>query len=290
MGRRIDAHHHLWRYTAKDYGWIDGSMLLLQRNYTAADLSDVMASARIDGTIAVQAQQDVEETHGLLSLAEAYPFIEGVVGWAPIAGKDFPGFLEGLAAYPKLRGLRHVIQAEPDDDFILRSDFNRGIASMLPSGLVYEILIYERHLPQATQFVDTHPNQIFVLDHIAKPRIRERVVSPWREQLYELAKRENIFCKVSGMVTEAHWHSWTDADIRLYLDIVFDAFGPARLMMGSDWPVCLLATEYAQWFGLLDRYIAEMSKDEREQFCGGTAIQVYRLGKTAGYQDKPAFQ
>ena len=278
MSRRIDAHHHLWRYTAKSYDWIDGSMLRLKRDFTPADLSDVMSSARIDGTVAVQARQDLEETRELVSLAEKHPFIEGVVGWAPIASRDFPGLLDDLLSYPKLKGLRHVIQAEPED-FILRDDFNRGIAEMLSTGLVYDILIYERQLTQAIRFVDAHPNQIFVFDHVAKPRIREGILVPWRAQIHELSMRNNVYCKVSGMATEAAWDSWSEADLRPYLDTVFDAFGPARLMMGSDWPVCLLATEYAQWFSLLDSYIAKMSEDEREQFCGGTAIQVYRLGK-----------
>jgi len=277
MPRRIDAHHHLWRYTPEEYGWIDGAMVRLQRDYTPADLAGVMASAGINGAIAVQARQSLDETHALLSLADAYPFIEAVVGWAPIAGKDFPSCLEALAAHPHLRGLRHVIQSEPDDDFILGSEFNRGIAAMLSSGLVYEILIYERHLPQTIRFVDAHPDQIFVLDHIAKPRIRERIFSPWRERIRELAQRANVFCKVSGIVTEADWQSWTEADLCPYMDTVFDAFGASRLMMGSDWPVCLVAAEYAQWFSLLDRYIARLSEYERERFCGGTAAEVYRL-------------
>lgn len=277
MPRRIDAHHHLWRYTPEEYGWIDGAMVRLQRDYTPADLAGVMASAGINGAIAVQARQSLDETHALLSLADAYPFIEAVVGWAPIAGKDFPSCLEALAAHPHLRGLRHVIQSEPDDDFILGSEFNRGIAAMLSSGLVYEILIYERHLPQTIRFVDAHPDQIFVLDHIAKPRIRERILSPWRERIRELAQRPNVFCKVSGIVTEADWQSWTEADLCPYMDTVFDAFGASRLMMGSDWPVCLVAAEYAQWFSLLDRYIARLSEYERERFCGGTAAEVYRL-------------
>ncbi|HEX3470484.1 MAG TPA: amidohydrolase family protein [Silvibacterium sp.] len=281
MPQRIDAHHHLWRYTAEEYSWIDNAMMNLRRDYTPADLSKAMESAGIDGSIAVQARQTLEETHDLLLLADAHPFIKAVVGWAPIASRDFPSFLENLAAHPKLRGLRHVVQSEPDDDFILGSDFNRGIRTLLPTGLIYEILIYERHLPQTIQFVDAHPNQIFVLDHIAKPRIREQILSPWRERIEDLARRENVFCKVSGMVTEADWQLWTEADLRPYLDTVFDAFGAHRLMMGSDWPVCLVATEYARWFDFLDSYVAALSEDERGQFCGGTASRVYRLTEMA---------
>ena len=277
MDRRIDAHHHLWRYTADEYGWIDETMSRLRRDYMPADLSEVMARAGVDGTIAVQARQDIAETQDLIVLAEAHPFIEAVVGWAPIASANFSACLDSLAGYPKLKGLRHIIQSETDDEFILRDDFNRGITTMLASGLVYEILIYERHLPQTIRFVDAHPNQIFVLDHIAKPRIRERILSPWREHIYNLARRSNIYCKISGMITEADWQAWKEADLCPYLDTVFDAFGAERLMMGSDWPVCLLAVEYQQWFSLLDRYAAQLSEHEREQFCGGTAGRVYRL-------------
>jgi L-fuconolactonase len=280
MARRIDAHHHLWNYRPAEYGWIiDDSMARLQRDFGPSDLSDAMASARIDGTIAVQARQTLDETRFLLALAESHPFIEAVVGWAPIASLDFPSHLEVLASNPKLRGLRHVIQSEPNDHFILGADFNRGISTMQSTGLVYEILIFERHLPQTTKFVDAHPSQVFVLDHIAKPRIREHILSPWREQIHEIARRENVFCKISGMVTEADWQSWTEADLLPYLDTVFEAFGPTRLMMGSDWPVCLLAAEYSRWFGLLDRYTAKFTESEREQFCGGTAIRVYGLNK-----------
>jgi L-fuconolactonase len=282
MAKRIDAHHHLWRYTAAKYGWMDDTMMPLRRDFTTVELSKVMESAGIDGAIAVQARQSLEETYDLLSLAEANPFVEGVVGWGPIASKDFPSYLDELRAHTELRGLRHVVQAEPDDDFILAGEFNRGIEALLPTGLVYEILVYERQLPQVIKFVDAHPNQVFVLDHIAKPRIREQILSPWRERIHELARRENVFCKVSGMVTEADWQAWTEADLRPYLDTVFDAFGAARLMMGSDWPVCLLATEYAEWFGFLDHYTAAMNEQEREQFCGGTATRVYRLAESAG--------
>jgi L-fuconolactonase len=290
MANRIDAHHHLWRYTEAEFGWIDNAMAELQRDYTPADLSRAMESARIDGTIAVQARQTLEETHELLSLADAHPFIEAVVGWAPIAGRGFSSCLDNLSAHPKLRGLRHVIQAEPDDNFILGNDFNRGIGALLPTGLVYEILIYARHLPQTIKFVDGHPNQIFVLDHLAKPRIREQVLSPWWEQILDLARRENVFCKVSGMVTEADWQLWTEADLRPYLDTVFEAFGAHRLMMGSDWPVCLVATEYARWFSFLDHYTSAMSEDERVQFCGKTATKVYRLVEIVARPHKVPYQ
>jgi L-fuconolactonase len=277
MTRRIDAHHHLWRYSAEEYGWISAAMPQIRRDFTPADLKKQTDATGIDGAIAVQARQTLEETQELLALADAHDFLSAVVGWAPIAGDGFPALLSELTRHPKLRGLRHVIQDEPNENFILGEAFNRGISALLSAGLVYEILIFEKHLPQTIQFVDRHPNQIFVLDHVAKPRIREGLLSPWRERITELARRGNVYCKVSGMATEADWQSWTEADLRPYFDTVLEAFGAKRLMMGSDWPVCLLATGYERWFEVLDGWTAVLSKTERERFCGGTAEEVYKL-------------
>ncbi|MEO6911947.1 MAG: amidohydrolase family protein, partial [Edaphobacter sp.] len=203
--------------------------------------------------------------------------IRGVVGWAPISGEDFPGVMEEFEDRPKLKGLRHVIQGEKDENYILREDFNSGIRTLLGSGLVYDILIYERQLPQAIDFVDEHPEQVFVLDHVAKPRIREGVLEPWAARMLELGKRENVWCKVSGMVTEADWSKWTLETLRPYLDVVVEAFGTERLMAGSDWPVCLVASEYGRWFDTLREYFAGFSEDERNAVFGGTAIEVYGL-------------
>ena len=277
MAERIDAHHHLWRYSPQEYGWIDESISLLQRDFLPKDLTAVMASAGVDGAVAVQARQTMEETRWLLDLADECSAIRGVVGWAPIAGEDFPGVMEEFEHRPKLKGLRHVIQGEKDENYILREDFRSGIRSMLGSGLVYDILIYERHLPQTIDFVDEHPEQIFVLDHVAKPLIREGVVEPWAARMRELGKRENVWCKVSGMVTEADWASWTPEMLRPYLDVVVEAFGVKRLMAGSDWPVCLLASEYGHWFDVLGEHFAGFSESERDAVFGGTATEVYGL-------------
>jgi L-fuconolactonase len=277
VAERIDAHHHLWRYSVEEYGWIDESMSLLRRDFLPKDLTAVMASAGMDGSVAVQARQTMEETRWLLDLAEECPAIRGVVGWAPIAGEEFPGVMEEFEHRPKLKGLRHVIQGEKDENYILREDFNSGIRSMLGSGLVYDILIYERHLPQTIEFVDEHPEQVFVLDHVAKPLIREGVVEPWASRMRELAERENVWCKVSGMVTEADWGAWTLDGLRPYLDAVVEAFGVQRVMVGSDWPVCLVASEYGRWFEVLDKYFAGFSESERAAVFGGTAVEVYGL-------------
>ncbi len=200
-----------------------------------------------------------------------------MVGWAPIASGEFSTTLEEFTGRPKLKGLRHVVQAEPDENYLLREDFNRGIGVLRGSGLVYEVLIYEHQLPQTIEFVDRHPDQVFVLDHIAKPRIRERVLEPWAGRMRDLARRENVSCKLSGMVTEADWNGWTLEGLRPYLDVVVEAFGPQRLMVGSDWPVCLVACGYAQWFGVLEEYFAGFSTQERDAVFAGNAARVYGL-------------
>lgn len=274
---KIDAHHHLWRYSAQEYGWLDESMKTLQRDFLAQDLMQELAAAGVDGTVAVQARQTLEETRWLLKLADECPAIRGVVGWAPIAGEDFPEVMGEFEDQPKLKGLRHVIQGEKDENYILRADFNAGIEAMQGSGLVYDILIHERQLPQTIDFVDEYPDQVFVLDHVAKPLIGKGILEPWAENLRELGQRPNVWCKVSGIVTEADWSTWTPETLRPYLDVVVEAFGVDRLMAGSDWPVCLVACEYGRWFEVLREYFAECSASEREAIFGGTAIGVYGL-------------
>lgn len=274
---RIDAHHHLWKYTAAEYGWLDGPMGRLQRDFLPHDLTRETAAAGIDGTVVVQARQTVEETHWLLNLADTCDAIRGVVGWAPIASPDFPAMMEEFAGRPKLKGLRHVIQGEKDERYILREDFNAGIRAIEGSGLVYDILIYERHLPQTIEFVDRHLNQAFVLDHMAKPLIAAGEMEPWARLMRELAQRENVRCKVSGLATEANWTAWNAETMRPYLDVVVEAFGPKRLMAGSDWPVCLVASQYRQWFEMLRHYFAGFSREEQNAVFGGTAIEVYGL-------------
>ena len=277
MVEKIDAHHHLWLYDQQNYGWIDQSMGVLRRDFLPAHLDKELRSAGIDGAVAVQAQQTLSETAWLLSLADQFPFIRGVVGWAPIASEDFSTHLDHLQSYAKLKGLRHIIQSEPDDNFILNASFNRGIARLKNTGLVYDILIFERHLPVAIQFADRHPQQKLVLDHVAKPRIRERAMEPWRRNIAELAKCENVYCKLSGMVTEADWSAWSPPDLWPYLEVVLEAFGPQRLMVGSDWPVCLLAVSYSGWYNLLNSFLEKLTVSEREKILGGTASEVYRL-------------
>lgn len=210
-------------------------------------------------------------------MAEQFSFIQGVVGWAPIASEDFSEHLDRLQSSRKLKGFRHIIQSEPDDNFILNASFNRGVACLNNTGLVYDILIFEKHLPAAIRFVDRHPQQKFVLDHVAKPKIRERVMDPWQRNITELAQGENVYCKISGMATEADWSAWSPQDLWPYLEVVLEAFGPQRLMAGSDWPVCLLATSYSGWFDVLNVFLEKLAGTERERILGGTASEVYRL-------------
>ena len=277
MGIRIDAHHHLWRYTPEEYGWLDESMAALRRDFLPKDLVREIAAAGIDGTVAVQARQTMEETRWLLKMADECDAIRGVVGWAPIAGEDFPEVMEEFEHRPKLKGLRHVIQGEKDENYILREDFNSGIRAMLGSGLVYDILIFERHLPQTIDFVDEHPQQVFVLDHVAKPMIAAGVMDPWAARMRELGRRENVWCKVSGMVTEASWTSWTPDDLAPYVRRVLDWFGPDRCMFGSDWPVCLLAASYDEVLSATRTVLRELTQPELDGVLGGNAIRVYRL-------------
>lgn len=277
MAERIDAHHHLWRYSHEEYGWIASGMNVLRRDFLPEDLDDELRAAGIDGSIAVQARQSVEETRWLLELAEQRETIRGVVGWLPLTSPDVGPLLKEFGTHRKLKGVRHVLQDEPDDRFMLREDFNAGVESLLEAGLVYDILIHERQLPEAIELVKRHPGQIFVLDHLAKPLIRERTLEPWRTNLKRLADSGDVFCKLSGLVTEADWATWTLDDLRPYMDAAMEAFGAERLMAGSDWPVCLLASGYARWWSAIEEWMRDMSSGAQEQIMGVTAQRVYRL-------------
>ena len=274
---KIDAHHHLWKYDAPQYPWISENVGLLRRDFLVPDLMDVLQESDIEGVVTVQARQALAETRWLLELAHRHDFVRGVVGWVALTDPKVDRDLEHFSTHAKLKSVRHVLHDEPDDLYILREDFNRGIKLLKDFGLRYDLLIFERHLPQTIQFVDRHPNQIFILDHLAKPQIREGVISPWRENILELARRENVFCKLSGLVTEARWQSWTEADLEPYLQIALAAFGSERIMFGSDWPVMLLASSYERWVDIVQRGILRLSEYEQDRILGETATEVYRL-------------
>lgn len=274
---KIDAHHHFWRYNAREYGWIDDSMAAIRRDFLPQHLELEIRAAGIDGTVSVQARQCLEETEWLLELANGHEFIFGVVGWVPLVNPHVKEILEHFVADSKLRGVRHVLQDEPDTCYMLRADFNGGVQVLKTWDLTYDILIYESHLPQTATFVDRHPEQRFVLNHIAKPRIREGVFSPWRENLKELARRPNLWCKLSGVVTEADFHHWTETGIRPYLEAALESFGPQRLIFGSDWPVCQAACSYSHWYRTVCQFIGGLSFDEQSSILGLNAIEAYRL-------------
>jgi L-fucono-1,5-lactonase len=270
----IDGHQHFWRYDAGQYGWIDGTMAALRRDFLPEHLAPLMNGSGVDGTIAVQARQDDEETAWLLDLASRHAFIRGVVGWIDLRAPDVDRRLERLAHAPRLAGVRHVVQAEPDG-FLDDCAFRRGITALEPFGLSYDILIYARQLPEATRFAAAFPRQRFVLDHLGKPDVRGDGLAGWRRDLDALAALPHVWCKLSGLVTEAGWRTWTPAQLRPYLDAALEAFGPARVMIGSDWPVCTLAATYDQVIALVRDAVAEYSADERELILGKTAEDVY---------------
>lgn len=274
----IDAHHHLWKYGAAEYGWITRDMTVIRRDFLPADLEPLMHHFGIEATVAVQARQTLDETAWLLELAEKHPLIRGVVGWVPLAeGAGVKRSLERFAAHKRLRGVRHVVQDEADPQYILRKDFNEGVSALREFGLRYDILIFERHLPAAIQFVDLHPNQTFILDHIAKPRIKDKIISPWDRNMRDLAKRQNVYCKLSGMITEADPRHWTAEHLQPYIDVVLGAFGPRRIMYGSDWPVMLLAGDYERWYRTVRLAIAKLSQAEQDRIMGGTAAEAYGI-------------
>jgi L-fuconolactonase len=274
---RIDAHHHFWRYDPLEYEWISNEMSAIQHDFLPADLKQQIEATGIDGVIPVQARQTVEETRWLLSFASQADFIRGVVGWAPLTTYELEETLAEMAQNPKLRGVRHVLQGEPDELYMLRGDFNRGVRLLKHFKLTYDILIYERQLPQTIEFVDFHPNQVFVVDHLAKPRVRENELSPWRENIRELARRANVYCKISGLATEADHHAWTIPQLLPYIETVLEAFGPKRCMFGSDWPVCLVAIPYQEWVDLVNAVVDNFSETEQAQFWSGTAQEAYAL-------------
>ena len=274
---QIDAHQHFWRYDEGEYDWIDDSMAALRRDFLPDDLKPELERNGFQGCVAVQARQTLEETRWLLKLAERAPFILGVVGWVDLRSPRLRFELRSLAGQSKLVGVRHIVQSEPDERFLLQPDFLRGISMLGEFDLAYDILIYPRHLPVAAEFVARFPRQRFVLDHLAKPPIKSGAFDPWTRGIRELAAFENVFCKVSGLVTEADWQAWKPDDMRPYLDVAVECFGPSRLMIGSDWPVCTVAAPYSRVMDLVKDYLRKFAAEERDAVLGGNAVKFWRL-------------
>ena len=279
---RIDSHQHFWHYNRKDYGWMDDQMATIRRDFLPPDLEKELKNQGFDGCIAVQARQSVEETEWLLGLAGQYSFVRGVVGWVDLRSANLEQQLDQYSQHPKFVGVRHVLHDEPDIGFMLKDDFLKGIATLQKYGLTYDLLIFPRHLPNALTLVKMFPEQRFILDHIAKPLIRDQVISPWKEDLESLAAQPNVYCKVSGMVTEADWHRWNPADFTPFLDVVFRAFGTDRIMFGSDWPVCTVVASYSQVVGIVKNYLAAWPQSEYRKIMGENAIKAYGLNNHRG--------
>jgi L-fuconolactonase len=273
---KIDAHHHIWDYDPVQHAWIDDTMAVIQRSFTPADMEPLLQEAGIDGTVLVQVNQNLRENMVFTEAAEANTFIKGVVGWVDLLAADLEDQLDELRDLPKLKGFRHIAQAEPAD-YLSRSEVVRGIRQLGKYGFTYDILVKPNQLEAAIELVRTCPAQPFVLDHIAKPYIKAGEIDAWRKLMYMLGAMDNCYCKISGIITEADWHSWTAEQIRPYLDVALEAFGSRRLMFGSDWPVCLVAGSYRQVVNLAADYVQNLSVQEQQDFWGGNAIRFYGL-------------
>lgn len=275
---RIDTHQHFWRYRPDHYGWIDESMAALRRDFGPADLEPALKASGVVGTIAVEARGDLEETDQLLAIAERTPFVRGVVGWLPLTEPNVGELIERYASRPQLRGLRHWLGSASDRSYMFGAALQQGLARLAPTGLSFDLMLWPPQLGSVASLVDRHPRQIFILDHFAKPYIRAGQIEPWRTELRELARRPHVYCKLSGLTTEADWHAWQARDLEPYLDAALEAFSAQRLLFGSDWPVCTLATGYERWVETVGSWANRLSAGERERILGGTALEVYRLG------------
>jgi L-fuconolactonase len=273
---RIDSHQHFWDYNPEQYPWIKPEWPI-RRSFLPETLAAELQSCSIDGCVAVQARQSLEESRWLLELADRHLFIKGVVGWVDLRAPDVAVQLCRFAAHPKFAGVRHVLQDERDDNYMLGREFMRGISQLRQFDLKYDLLIFPRQLPAAVKLASAFPEQSFVLDHIAKPPIKQGDMQPWLWHLRELAALRNVFCKISGVITEADWNRWNPAQFKPYFDAVFEAFGPDRVMFGSDWPVALLAGSYRQVFELARDYVAPLGAKIEDAFFGGNAVKFYQL-------------
>jgi L-fuconolactonase len=274
---KIDTHQHFWKYSKEQYPWITEGMEVLAQDRLPSDLNPLLEEHGIEGTIAVQARQVIEETKSLLAMADEYDFIRGVVGWVDLRSPDVQAQLEKFKDKAKMVGVRHVVQDEPDDKFVLREDFMRGISRLKDYDLVYDILIFPHQLPATIELLKKFPEQVFILDHMAKPYIKDKKISQWQSNIEKLASFDNVSCKISGMVTEADWHNWSKKDFKPYMEVVFEAFGTKRLTIGSDWPVCTLAGDYGNVISIATDFITQLSNNEQKSIWQENPERIYGL-------------
>ena len=274
---RIDAHQHFWIFDPVRDSWINDEMKIIQRDFLPNDLQPVLIQNGISGSVVVQSDQSKEENEFQLRNADGNDFIKGVVGWVNLTSEDIDDQLSGLSHHKKLKGFRHVLQAEPDPAFMLQDNFLRGISHLKKYNFTYDILIFPKHLTYAKELVSTFPDQRFVIDHLAKPYIKNQVIDDWKKDLAAIAQLENVSCKISGMVTEADWKLWKKEDFKPYLDVAFEVFGSKRILFGSDWPVCLVAASYEKMMSIVEDYISGFTQQEQTDFWSGNAISFYNL-------------
>ena len=273
----IDSHQHFWKYKPSKHKWIDDSMSLIRKDFMPSDLKKVYDKNKIDGCIAIQADQTLKETNFLLDLSKENTFIKGIVGWVDLRASNIDNTLEYYSKYKKIKGFRHVVQDEADHNFLLRPEFLRGISYLEKYNYVYEILIFPHQLETTLEFVKKFPNNKFIIDHIAKPYIKNGLYDEWARLMSEISKCENVFCKMSGMITEADYNLWTPEQITPYMDLVLTSFGSKRILFGSDWPVCLVAGSYKKVKELVTNFISKLSENEKTNIMGKNAINLYNI-------------
>lgn len=276
---KIDAHQHFWQFDPARDNWITNEMSIIRRDFLPADLLPILQRNEIDGTILVQTCQTEDDNQFMLQLAQENSFIKGIVGWVDLCTENIEERLQYYKnKHPKIKGFRHVLQAEPNEEFMLTKRFKRGISCLNSYGFTYDILIYPLHLKHTETLVAEFPDQKFVVDHLAKPYIKNKEIDQWKKDMEALAKYQNVYCKVSGMLTEADWYNWRTDDFTPYIDVVFNAFSTSRVMYGSDWPVCMLAGGYNRALEILQIYTSKLSHNEQDMFFGGNAVGFYNLG------------
>lgn len=274
---RIDAHQHFWLFDPIRDSWITEDMLAIQRDFLPNDLAPLLKANSIDGVVAVQADQSPEETQFLVELSGAYAMIKGVVGWVDLRSNDIGALLDGYADVPVIKGFRHIIEGEDDPNFLMQLAFQKGIRELTKRNYTYDLLISAIHYESTLRCTIENPNQKFVLDHIAKPNIQEGEYERWADFIKKLAQRPNVYCKISGLVTEAKWGGWRQEDFSRYFIHAVRCFGTDRIMFGSDWPVCLLSATYDQWIEIVKNELLDFSEDDLEKFWGKNASRFYNL-------------